>query len=147
MGDSLIRHSTALLRAKDPFLRRAGAYRLAFIASNDETRMKIIDAGALPHLLLLLDSPSHHSRAAPPLSPLPLSPSENHTLKEALNCLASLAVSDTAAHAMVAGGAVARLQQAAVWISQLPGDHRDELLGPLDALVVRLASVHRTRSS
>ncbi|CAI5992787.1 unnamed protein product [Closterium sp. NIES-64] len=39
MGDSLIRHSVALLRAKDPFLRRSGAYRLAFIASNGELQL------------------------------------------------------------------------------------------------------------
>ncbi|CAI5980783.1 unnamed protein product [Closterium sp. NIES-64] len=109
MGDSLIRHSVALLRAKDPFLRRSGAYRLAFIASNDETRMKIMEAGALPHLLLLLESPFHHTEStphssapplasppplAPPLSPPPLSSSERRTVKEALSCLTHLAQSE-----------------------------------------------------
>ncbi|CAI7818341.1 unnamed protein product [Closterium sp. NIES-54] len=109
MGDSLIRHSVALLRAKDPFLRRSGAYRLAFIASNDETRMKIVEAGALPHLLLLLESPFHQTEATPhssdppltnppplappPLGPPPLSPSERRTVKEALTCLTHLAQS------------------------------------------------------
>ncbi|CAI5504345.1 unnamed protein product, partial [Closterium sp. Naga37s-1] len=107
--DSLIRHSVALLRAKDPFLRRSGAYRLAFIASNDETRMKIVEAGALPHLLLLLESPFHQTEATPhssdppltnppplappPLGPPPLSPSERRTVKEALTCLTHLAQS------------------------------------------------------
>ncbi|CAI5504794.1 unnamed protein product [Closterium sp. Naga37s-1] len=83
MGDSLIRHSVALLRAKDPFLRRSGAYRLAFIASNDETRMKIMEAGALPHLLLLLESPFHHTESTP----------HSRTVKEALSCLTHLAQS------------------------------------------------------
>ncbi|CAI5499249.1 unnamed protein product [Closterium sp. Naga37s-1] len=156
MGDSLIRHSIALLRAKDPFLRRSGAYRLAFIASNDETRMKIMEAGALPHLLLLLESPFHHTEATPhpsspplanppplappPLGAPPLSPSEKRTVKEALTCLTHLAQSDAAAHAMVAAGAVARLQQAADCITLRKGDQLDKLLGPLDALVSHLVS-------
>ncbi|CAI5469592.1 unnamed protein product [Closterium sp. Yama58-4] len=159
MGDSLIRHSVALLRAKDPFLRRSGAYRLAFIASNDETRMKIVEAGALPHLLLLLESPFHRTEATPhptspplasaPLAPVslappPLSPSERRMVKEALTCLTHLARSDTAVLAMVAAGVVARLQQAAVCIRLQEGDQPDELLGPLNALVSRLVSAGAT---
>ncbi|CAM6121825.1 unnamed protein product [Calypogeia fissa] len=79
MGDNLVKHSVRLLRTKDPLFRRSGASRLTLIATDDERRLKIVDAGGVGALVDMLQTAS-----------------DDDTRREAAKALATLSECDAA---------------------------------------------------
>ncbi|CAM6085879.1 unnamed protein product [Calypogeia fissa] len=73
MGDNLVKHSVRLLRTKDPLFRRSGASSLTLIATDDERRLRIVDAGGVGALVDMLQTASDddtHREAAKALATL-----------------------------------------------------------------------------
>lgn len=88
MGENMVRHSVSLVKVKDPFMKRSGASRLAMIATDDDKRKRIVDAGGVKALLSMLETAA-----------------DDDTRREAVTALAMLAHYDPAVEAIhTAGG-------------------------------------------
>lgn len=87
MGENMVRHSVSLVKVKDPFMKRSGASRLTMIATDDEKRKRIVDAGGVKALMGMLETAS-----------------DDDTRREALTTLATLAPYYPAVEAMHKAG-------------------------------------------
>ncbi|KAL3679443.1 hypothetical protein R1sor_022399 [Riccia sorocarpa] len=87
MGDSMVKHSVALLRTHDPYFKRSGASRLTLIATDDERRLRIVNAGGVAALVRMLESAT-----------------DDETRREAVKALATISEIDAAVEALDATG-------------------------------------------
>ncbi|KAG0592483.1 hypothetical protein M758_1G249500 [Ceratodon purpureus] len=87
MGENMVRHSVSLVKVKDPFMKRSGASRLAMIATDDEKRKRIMDAGGVKALMGMLETAA-----------------DDDTRREAVATLAMLSLYDPAVEAMHKAG-------------------------------------------
>ncbi|KAG6543206.1 hypothetical protein Mapa_015456 [Marchantia paleacea] len=87
MGDSMVKHSVALLRTHDPYFKRSGASRLTLIATDDDRRLRIVNAGGVTGLVNMLESAS-----------------DDDTRREAVKALATISQIDAAVEALDATG-------------------------------------------
>ncbi|KAL2652824.1 hypothetical protein R1flu_020952 [Riccia fluitans] len=87
MGDSMVKHSVALLRTQDPYFKRSGASRLTLIATDDDRRLRIVNAGGVAGLVNMLESAT-----------------DDETCREAVKALAVISQIDAAIEALDATG-------------------------------------------
>lgn len=116
MGDSWVRPTIKLLRCTDPFMQRSGAHRLNLMAYNDKRRKFVVDAGAVPFLLQMLE-------AAP----------DDKTRKSALEALSNLAQCDAGLEALFAVS-----EGEAVVLAVVQSSEDAEVQGHARALITRL---------
>ncbi|KAL2649300.1 hypothetical protein R1flu_017428 [Riccia fluitans] len=87
MGDSMVKHSVALLRTQDPYFKRSGASRLTLIATDDDRRLRIVNAGGVAGLVNMLESAT-----------------DDETRREAVKALTTISQIDAAIEALDATG-------------------------------------------